>query len=306
MIRRAETEDIEDIVDFMVKCFRTYREWGLNREKFLAWLKCENGVKLENIFLYEENGKIASMIQIVEREVKIGEDFLKCAGIANVCTAPEFRGRGIAKKLMNAVLQEIEENYEISALLAGYGEIAHSIYRRYGFKDSYFTEYGIAIEQQLKKIEKSPHVREATIEDAKNILKLYESRISNLNGVIKRNAEYIAEKFIKRTFWHTFFYSEEKGNALVLDDGKIRGYAFIMKGTLPGFCIVREVVGEDLGITWALLKAAAEKMKAKSLVIYAPREELESLNVETFRKPESYMFRDFEIENAYIFYSDRW
>ncbi|ALM74493.1 GNAT family N-acetyltransferase [Thermococcus barophilus] len=306
MIRRAEKEDIEHIVDFMVKCFRTYREWGLNREKFLTWLNCDNSIKLGNIFLYEENGKIASMIQIVEREVKIGDDFLKCAGIANVCTAPEFRGRGIAKKLMSAVLQEIDKNYEISALFAGYGEIAHSIYRRYGFRDSYFTEYGIIIEQQLKGIEESPYVREATIEDAKDILKLYESRISNLNGVIKRDAEYIAEKFIKRTFWHTFFYSEEKENALVFDDGKIRGYVFIMKGTLPGFCIVREVVGEDLEITWALLKAAAEKMKAKSLILYAPREELESLNLEIFRKPESYMFRDFEVENAYVFYSDRW
>ncbi|NJE08684.1 GNAT family N-acetyltransferase [Thermococcus sp. M39] len=306
MIRRAETEDIEDIVNFMIKCFRTYREWGLNREKFLTWLKCDDGVKLENIFLYEENGKIASMIQIVEREVKIGEDFLKCAGIANVCTAPEFRGRGIAKNLMSAVIQEIDKNYEISALFAGYGEIAHSIYQKYGFKDSYFTEYGIAVEQQLKEIEKSSYVREAAIGDAKDILRLYESRISNLGGVIKRDAEYIAEKFIKRTFWHTFFYSKEKGNALVFDDGKIRGYTFIMKGTLPGFCIVREVVGEDLEITWALLKAATEKMKAKSLVIYAPREELESLNVEIFRKPESYMFRNFEVENAYIFYSDRW
>ncbi|AMM53967.1 GNAT family N-acetyltransferase [Pyrococcus kukulkanii] len=309
MIVRGDEIEIQDIVSFMNSCFRTYREWNLTVEKFKVWLESDEGIKQENMFFYLCDNKIAGMIQIVERFVKIGDSFKSCAGIANVCTKQEFRGRGIAKKLLEEVLNYAKENYEICALLAGYGELAHAIYRKYGFKDSYFTEYGIMLRDDLNSTSiECPYIRKANEKDVKGIVNLYNNYIllTGLSGVIKRNERYILEKFIKRTFWHTFFYSPEQGNVIVFDDGKLQGYASTLEGPRIGTVIVREIVGKDRDIVRDMLGYIFEKYNAKSLTIYAPPQELKLLNLETFRVPESYMFKDFHVKNAYIFYSDRW
>ncbi|ACS32895.1 GNAT family N-acetyltransferase [Thermococcus gammatolerans] len=311
MIRTAGEEDIPGIVKLMNECFRTYRSWGLNEEKFREWLRSDPGVSLDGTYLHIEGDKIAAMVQVVEREIKVEREFFRTAGIANVCTGPEFRGRGLARELLeHALVDSLERGYELSALLAGYGEIAHSLYRKLGFRDVYFTRYGIMVQDELKKLPEAEGVRYATEEDAEGMLKLYERRIRELDGVVKRNLDYFIEKLIRRTFWHTFFYSEEKG-ALVFDDGKIRGYALVMRGTLPGQGIVREILFDDSETAYSLLSASASVLRAKSLKIFAPEDELELLGVETFKEPEVYMFKPLRgelppMEKPYIFYSDRW
>ena len=311
MIRRAGEEDIPGIVELMNECFRTYRNWGLNGEKFREWLMSDQGVELEGIYLYVGGEKIAAMVQVVDREIKVGGGFLRTAGIANVCTRPEFRGRGLARKLLEYALRDsLERGYELSALLAGYGEVAHALYRKLGFRETYFTRYGIMIHDELKNLPRTEGVRYATEGDAGEMLKLYEKRTRELDGIIRRNREYFIKKLIRRTFWHTFFYSDEPG-ALVLDDGGIRGYALVMKGTLPGQGVIREIIFEDLETAYALLGASASLLKTGSLRIFAPEDDLKLLGVETFREPEAYMFKPLRgelppMEKPYIFYSDRW
>lgn len=311
MIRTAKKEDIPEIVKLMNECFRTYRNWELSEEKFYEWLRSDNGIDLSSIYLLFESRKIGAMVQIVNREIKVGGDFFRTAGIANVCTRPEFRGKGLAEKLLEYSLRDsLEKGYELSALLAGYGEIAHALYRKLGFREVYFTRYGIMIYDELKKLPKAEGIRYAVEKDAEGMLKLYKKKTRELDGIIRRNEKYFIKKFIQKTFWHTFFYSNEPG-ALIFDDGRIRGYALVMKGTLPKQGIVREIIFEDLETAHVLLKASASLLKVKSLKIFAPREDLELLRVKTFKEPEVYMFRSLvndlpPIERPYIFYSDRW
>ncbi|AJC72735.1 hypothetical protein X802_05790 [Thermococcus guaymasensis DSM 11113] len=311
MIRTAGEEDIPEIVKLMNECFRTYRNWGLNEEKFREWLKSDPGVSLDGTYLCVEGGKLAAMVHVIDREIKVRGEFFKTAGIANVCTSPEFRGRGLAKRLLeHALIDSRERGYELSALLAGYGEIAHALYRKLGFRDVYFTHYGVMIHDELKNLPRAESVRYATEGDAEEMLKLYERRTEELDGIVRRDVEYFTEKFIRKTFWHTFFYSEER-EALVFDDGKIRGYALVMRGALPGQGIIREIIFDDLETVYSLLHASASILKAKSLKIFAPEDDLKLLGVETFKEPETYMFKPLKgelpsMEKPYIFYSDRW
>jgi len=51
--------------------------------------------------LYYENNQIASFYNIVEREILIDDQAIKTAGINNVMTPTEFRGKGFASKMMS-------------------------------------------------------------------------------------------------------------------------------------------------------------------------------------------------------------
>lgn len=84
-------------------------------------------------FIYKEGGRVASMLFVVplqmwERRV---------AYIYAVATKPEFRGRGIASKLLNEALHAIEQSdkFDIAALIPSSTE-SKRLYERLGFEDS--------------------------------------------------------------------------------------------------------------------------------------------------------------------------
>ena len=83
--------------------------------------------------IYKENGKIVSMLYIVPLEVVCK----KVAYIYAVATKPEYRGRGIASKLLSEALQLIKDSgrYDMVALIPSSTE-SKRLYSRLGFEDT--------------------------------------------------------------------------------------------------------------------------------------------------------------------------
>jgi len=64
-----------------------------------------------------DNNRIAVHAGIVDRTVKVGETFVRVAGIQNVFVLPEYRGMGLCEKVMAAAMQEAEKRNFDAGLL---------------------------------------------------------------------------------------------------------------------------------------------------------------------------------------------
>jgi len=85
----------------------------------------------------ECNGNIASVVYLIITEKPANPNFIdgKTGTIMNVFTYPEYRKKGIAKKLIKEIIKEAKEKgvgyVDLMATEAGY-----SLYKKLGFNDS--------------------------------------------------------------------------------------------------------------------------------------------------------------------------
>lgn len=105
----------------------------------------EQGVPEELEISNEEEGHyFVGLIDdkiVATARFRVMDEYIK---VERVATLPEYRGRGMAKKLMEAMQEEINKNYELSPILNAQ-ESAVSFYLQLGWKiegDEFF-EAGI-------------------------------------------------------------------------------------------------------------------------------------------------------------------
>ncbi|MEW5947075.1 MAG: GNAT family N-acetyltransferase [bacterium] len=78
---------------------------------------------------YEKN-RAACAVTIIPRKLRVGTAVLNAAGIADVCTAKEYRGRGCATQALLRAYETVKsENYDLSILFAA----GRSLYSRLGW-----------------------------------------------------------------------------------------------------------------------------------------------------------------------------
>lgn len=67
---------------------------------------------------------------VVERELEVGEQRLRCGYVENVATSPALHGRGIGSMVMGRIGQIIEASFEIGALATS----SNRFYERLGWE----------------------------------------------------------------------------------------------------------------------------------------------------------------------------
>ncbi len=125
-IERARRRDHEELLEFIVRCFRTGVPDHPRFEVFLPDLYEPTDESMRCHFLIRLNGRIASVVGLYPFEVKIGPLRARVAGIGAVSTAPEHRGKGLMSALLRAVRTEIvEQAYPVSWLSGLRDRYAH-------------------------------------------------------------------------------------------------------------------------------------------------------------------------------------
>jgi ribosomal protein S18 acetylase RimI-like enzyme len=92
----------------------------------------------EHFFIGEVDGKPVSNVEVVFKQLHLGEDvYIKTGGISGVCTDSDYRKKGIITHLMKLSLNYAENNRGVSnsSLYTGLDIPAHRIYSRLGFVD---------------------------------------------------------------------------------------------------------------------------------------------------------------------------
>lgn len=236
--RRYKPGDEGGIVSTMNACFDTFRDFGLNKDTWLAYEAIDDGFEKENALVAEHAGKVVGHVQIIRRNVKIGDaTFVPMGGIANVSTIPEMRGRGISTTLITHAVDLCRRNgIPLSGLFTGYGSVAHRVYRRVGFGNTILCpNMLVGTGDEIRKVKEvcneasGPRIRNYESRDENEMANVYRDWCGGFTGVTKSSAVYWKRKMVDVSSSDTFFYEEfdPKEVLVALEDGEITAYAYI-------------------------------------------------------------------------------
>lgn len=131
VVRNYQKGDEVHLAKLFSECFgpttpRLLMQW-YRRQKVLP----------EHILIGEADGKPVSSVEVVFKQLHIGEGFYsKTGGISGVCTDSDYRKKGIVSNLMKLSLEYAKNSGASNAsLFTGLDMSAHRIYQRLGFVD---------------------------------------------------------------------------------------------------------------------------------------------------------------------------
>jgi len=228
VFRRYRVGDEEHIAALLRKCFDTYRRFGLTGDEWLEYARVDPGFSTELSYVVELEGRVVSHVQIVEKRLRTTLGVVRTAGVANVSTDPEHRGRGLATSLLKKALSDCEgAGYALSALFTEYASRPQRIYRRLGFTDVRLSGRFRSLVDDVRPLH--PGRVEVTEEDGlpRAVHELYEERGDSFAGWPVRSEQEWREKVVKRVFIHSFHYVDKREGlvAVAREGGDVVGYA---------------------------------------------------------------------------------
>lgn len=141
-IKNIDKDTVKEVVKIFNCAFSTNRASILREENSWLWRYIERPSSEEDsLILAEVDKKIVGTVIVTFRNLKIGEKILKFGMIDDVATLPEYRRRGIARKMLEEAVEFVEEkNCDASALSADPEGNAKRIYESFGYKDTYYIQ----------------------------------------------------------------------------------------------------------------------------------------------------------------------
>ncbi len=182
-----------------------------------------NVAGLDAFRVLRKGGKPAASLLLVKMGQCFGGRSVSMGGIAGVAVAPEQRGSGAAKKLMEHALAELrEEKIALSTLYPA----TRTLYRSVGYEPAGLSfEYSIPLERITAR-DHGLEVRPIEETDHEEVERAYRAHALRNDGTLDRGA-YI---------WGRVRKSRGKDT---------RGFAFGARGKLEGYAYVIEKYGDD-------------------------------------------------------------
>lgn len=150
IIRKAKIEELETLLEFeqgIVKAERPFNSTLKDGEIHYYDLAKLVESDLSDVFVAEIDGEIAASGYVLEKEAKDYLKHEKYAYLGFMYVKPEFRGKGLNQKILDALLDWAKERNLTEVRLEVYSENASAIraYEKAGFK-SLLLEMRIEIE----------------------------------------------------------------------------------------------------------------------------------------------------------------
>ncbi len=177
--------DIEDtdMAEMTLACF----DHPYSKEHVKGMVQADSRLPGWGGELYAVDGeKVLGTCGVLYPRAKFGSTIKRVAGIRNVCVRPSKAGAGVATRLLEEAHNKIrEEGLEHSFLMTSKGLVAHSLYKKLGYRDVYV--YPAA----FKYISKSDtQVEFQECEDFSRVRKLYMDSVQGLEGLVVREDDY--------------------------------------------------------------------------------------------------------------------
>lgn len=126
-LRLAEERDREGLSDLWVTCFpgdEAFRDYFL-KEVF----------EPRNAFVYADGDRIVSMAHILPMEIDYHSNVVPAGYIFAVGTDPEYRGRGLAARVLEQIFAELRHRNIPLAILVPQKDSLFEYYKRFGFAE---------------------------------------------------------------------------------------------------------------------------------------------------------------------------
>lgn len=179
-IRLANKDDREKIIDIWNYCFRDPKEY--------VDFYFENVYSNENTLVCENGGKILSSLQLNQYVINVrGVDF-PVSYVVGVSTLPEFRGKGMMKRVMEEMFDEMKTRGQHLAILM---PIDTRLYRRFGFENCYdILTHAIEIKDLHNFRAKGEFVELKEVDISRDLIDIYSKSMKNLNGYTIKDEDY--------------------------------------------------------------------------------------------------------------------
>ena len=162
-----------------------------------------------------KDGEIISNVSVNEMDLIIGGKKRKAIQIGTVMTHPDYRGKGLAAKLMNVVMQKYQEEVDFFYLFANKSVL--DFYPKFGFQSSIKeTVFSIDINPDDYIIDREPEKLETSKqEELDRIYKLASQRqpISNEFGI--DNGQDLVMFYCLYVFGDNVYYLEEDDTIVI-------------------------------------------------------------------------------------------
>ncbi|MFT9848929.1 GNAT family N-acetyltransferase [Aneurinibacillus sp. REN35] len=167
---------------------------------FIERLEAEPAYNPETTWIASIDGNIAASVQIFPFDIWYGKRKLSVAGIGNVATHPNYRGRGLTHQILRRMLAWMEmQKYDLSLLFTG----IPSFYERMGW---------IPIQEAVHTIEHKSRDEEDgragffehlqihpfTVEDKPDVRRLYKACSQRYGGARVRSESYWEQAIFRR------------------------------------------------------------------------------------------------------------
>ena len=131
---RPTRQQLERIYEILDECFTVGRAFFQDR------LDRDQAYDPATTWFATVDGEIAANVQIFPLSIRVGQAALKTGCMGSVGTAPQYRGMGLAHKILHAQTEYMKEtDYDISVLLAS----KHAFYEKAGWRLIPETAYSI-------------------------------------------------------------------------------------------------------------------------------------------------------------------
>lgn len=185
-------------------------------DPYLSWF-FDNVFKPENTVAAIENDRILSAMQLLDFDVVMRGKTYPCTYIAGVSTQPEFRGRGLATKVMEYAEEIIKSRGKEFALLT---PSIDNFYEKFGYTSCYERlEYSYC-PSDFKPDKSGCVSHKAGLSDAADMTKVYDGFCGFFDGYVKRTEKDFAD-IIEQ-------YSLENGGVYIFYDKSDKPVSYIV------------------------------------------------------------------------------
>lgn len=238
------------------KLVHDYKDNTTYRKSFNKLAKTVFGIDFENFYQsgywkdryvcysYIDKDSIISNVSVNKLDMIINGEKIKALQIGTVMTHPQYRGKGLAGKLINHVLEKYEDEYEIIYLFANKKVL--DFYPKYGFKPLKQSQFILDMNMEFYKVSQIRKLDIMKAEDIETIQKLAIKRVpaSRILGI--DNAHHLLMFYCLYAYGECIYYIDDL-EALVIyekDNGVIHIYDIVSKEKLD-FSEIISRIGSD-------------------------------------------------------------
>ena len=176
-MRQGEREAVLDLLE---------QAFGF-RELFVRYMTHDSSLRDEDTLLAVDGETPVACVQIFTKQIRLRGETLPAGGLGSVGTALAYRSRGLATRLLEHALAEMERRGMILCLLfSGH----RGFYERHGFCSLAARRWLVPRPRPLPDLPAGVRVRDFSREDLGAVRALYDAYSADLDGSTARDAAY--------------------------------------------------------------------------------------------------------------------
>lgn len=211
-IEQLKSGELKELLSLLNLCFKGDPDCGYF-EKSLPKLWVDDDLHMGKHYGIKDNGKLVAAFGIYPFEVFIGDEKLTFATVGNVCTDPDYRGRGFLHEFYAFSEEVLKKEGVDVARLGG----KRDRYERYGYEPC-GSLYKSRITRDIAAVylKKNPApeytFRKITEDDPENLQKVWD--LYNKNYIHANRGDSLHDFYLSTTAWDTTVWGAFEGDTL--------------------------------------------------------------------------------------------